>query len=207
MKRLDCLKTLASLIQNELVVVTLGVTRDEWLMLRPEGGTCSVGMGIPTPFGLGLALALPRRKVVVMESDGSLLFGLNTLATVAVENPRNLMIVVFDNECYESVGGAPSHTSRGVDLAAMARGAGFKYASTVRNLEQFQKEIEEGIKRDALSLIVVKIEVGIADVPGQYFESFDARNRFVRYVEETENISVLRPSKKPRRDPSTWGSS
>ena len=205
MKRIDCLNFLASQLQDELVVVTLGVTRHELNMIKPREGNCYLGsMGSAAPFGLGLALALPHRRVVVLESDGSFLFGLNTLATLAVQNPKNLFIIIFDNECYESVGGPPSQTAEGVDLAAMARAAGIMNGTTVKDLDQFRKETEEGLKRDALSLVVAKIGPWIADVPARYNDPLEDRNRFVRYVEQTENISVLRPSKMERRDPAKW---
>jgi thiamine pyrophosphate-dependent acetolactate synthase large subunit-like protein len=205
MKRIDCLKILSPLIQEELVVVTLGVTKHEWEMIKHREGNCYLsGMGTTTPFGLGLALALPHRKVVVLDSDGSFLFGLNTLATLAVEKPRNLSIFIFDNECYESVGGSPSQTSRGVDLSGMARAAGIADARTVSDLDEFRKAAHNGVKESGLAFTVVKIEPWIVEVPTRYYHFLEERNRFVRYVERTENISVLRPSKIHRRDPSKW---
>jgi len=205
MKRIDCLNLLAPLIQDELVVVTLGVTKHEWEMITHRDGNCYLsGMGTTTPFGLGLALALPHRKVLVLDSDGSFLFGLNTLATLAVQKPQNLSIFIFDNECYESVGGSPSQTARGVDLSAMARGAGIANATTVRDLDQFREAAHQGIKQNGITFTVVKIEPWIVEVPTRYYHFLEERNRFVRYVEQTENISVLRPSKIPRRDPSKW---
>ncbi len=205
MKRIDCLKILAPLIQDELVVVTLGVTKHEWEMIKPRGGNCYLsGMGTTTPFGLGLAMALPHRKVVVLDSDGSFLFGLNTLATLAVQKPQNLSIFIFDNECYESVGGSPSQTARGVDLSAMARGAGIANATTVRDLDQFRDATHKAVKGSGLTLAVVKIQPWIVEVPTRYYHLLEERNRFARYVEQTENISVLRPSKIQRRDPSKW---
>jgi thiamine pyrophosphate-dependent acetolactate synthase large subunit-like protein len=208
MKRIDCLKILAPQIKDQLIVTTLGVTREEWLTVKTEktGPSVNVGMGIPTPFGLGLALVLPRRKVIVLDSDGSFLFSLNTLATLGAQKPQNLMIIIFDNECYESVGGAPSQTAAGVDLAAMAKAAGIPYATTVRDLESFRNQVGEALQRNALSLIVAKIEVWIADVPPRYVDAIETRNTFARYIEETENVSVLRRSKYQRRDPAAWKS-
>ena len=108
MKRIDCLKILASQIQDELVVVTLGVTKGEWDLTNPRDGNLFLsGMGTTAPFGLGLALAIPHRKVVVLESDGSMLFGLNVLATLAVQNPKNLsMIVVRMGGLFSASGGS-----------------------------------------------------------------------------------------------------
>ena len=74
---------------------------------------------------LGLALALPHRKVVAFDGDGSLLLNLGSLATMANQHPRNLIHIVFDNECYESSRGAPTATAGQADLAAIARGCGF----------------------------------------------------------------------------------
>ena len=181
------------------------MTKAEWNSINPRDGNCYLsGMGSAASFGLGLALALPHRKVMVLESDGSMLFGLNGLATLAVQNPKNLSIIVFDNECYESIGGAPIQTAFGVDLAAIARGAGIANATTARDLNQFQKGTEQALKRVGLSLVVAKIEAWIVDVPAKYFHPLDDRNRFVRHIEQSEKISVLRPSKIHRRDPSTW---
>ena len=206
MKRIDCLKLLAPQIQDQLVVVTLGVTEQEWDMVKPRDGNLLLsGMGTVIPFGLGVALGLPRRKVVVLESDGSLLFGLNSLATVAMQRPDNLTIIVFDNECYESIGGAPSHTAAGADLAGIAREAGIGNAAAVSELDAFSREAEQRLKDNKLSLLVAKIEPSIADVPPRYYHLFEERNRFVRYIEETERISVLRPIKFIRRDPTNWG--
>jgi len=205
MKRIDCLKMLASQIQDELVVVTLGVTKAEWDLINPRDGNCYLsGMGTATPFGLGLALALPHRRIVVLESDGSLLFGLNTLATIAVQNPKNLALIVFDNECYESIGGAPSQTAFGVNLAAVAEGTGIANAQTVRDLTEFGEATKKTLTREGPGILIAKIEPWIVDVPARYYHLLDERNRFVRHVEETEQISILRPAKMHRRDPAKW---
>jgi thiamine pyrophosphate-dependent acetolactate synthase large subunit-like protein len=83
------------------------------------------GMGGAAMIGLGLALAQPRRKVLVLTGDGEMLMGLGALATIAVKKPRNLSIVVQDNEHYGETGMQETATRHGVDLVAMAQGAGF----------------------------------------------------------------------------------
>ena len=122
-----------------------------------------------------------------------------------MQKPKNLTIIVFDNECYESMGGAPRHTASGADLAGMAREAGIRNTATVRVLDAFSREAEQRLKENELSLLVAKIEPSIADVPPRYYHLFEERNRFVRYIEQTEGISVLRPMKFARREPSKWG--
>jgi len=83
------------------------------------------GMGGAAMMGLGLALAQPARKVLVLTGDGEMLMGLGALATIAVQRPRNLAVVVQDNERYGETGMQETHTGHGVDLAGMAKAAGF----------------------------------------------------------------------------------
>lgn len=94
-------------------------------------------MGGAVPIGLGLALAQPGRRVLVVTGDGEMLMGIGSLATVAIREPRNLAIAVLDNARYGETGGQASHTAgraeggAGVDLAAIARGAGIDAALNV----------------------------------------------------------------------------
>ena len=89
------------------------------------------GMGAAAMMGLGLALAQPRRKVLVITGDGEMLMGLGALATIGAQRPPNLSIVVIDNELYSETGMQPTHTSRGVDLAGMAKAANFARTGTI----------------------------------------------------------------------------
>jgi thiamine pyrophosphate-dependent acetolactate synthase large subunit-like protein len=82
-------------------------------------------MGGAAMIGLGLALAQPERRVAVITGDGEMLMGLGSLATIGVQKPQNLAVIVFDNRVYGETGGQPSHTASGVDLVAVARGCGF----------------------------------------------------------------------------------
>jgi thiamine pyrophosphate-dependent acetolactate synthase large subunit-like protein len=90
-------------------------------------------MGSAASIGLGLALAQPGRRVLVITGDGEMLMGLGTLATIAVQAPTNLALVVLDNERYAETGMQMTHTAYDVDLAAIAAGAGFAVTGTVRD--------------------------------------------------------------------------
>ena len=81
-------------------------------------------MGGTAMIGLGLALAQPKRRVAVITGDGDMLMGLGSLATIGVQRPSNLAVIVFDNSVYGETGGQPSHTKNGADLVAMARACG-----------------------------------------------------------------------------------
>ncbi|MEE8444914.1 MAG: thiamine pyrophosphate-dependent enzyme [Alphaproteobacteria bacterium] len=88
-------------------------------------------MGGAVPLGLGLALARPERRILVITGDGEMLMGLGALATVAYQAPANLAIVVLDNESYGETGMQATHTARRTDLAAIAKGAGIETAGTI----------------------------------------------------------------------------
>ena len=85
-------------------------------------------MGGAAMLGLGLALAQPGRRVLVLTGDGEMLMGLGSLATIAIMQPKNLRIVVLDNEHYAETGMQESHTAHGVDLAGVANAVGFARA-------------------------------------------------------------------------------
>ena len=96
-------------------------------------------MGGAAMIGLGLALAQPKKKVLVVTGDGEMLMGIGSLATIAVMKPRNLSVVVLDNERYGETGMQETHTSHGVNLAGMARAAGFARALFVSNAPQVRQ--------------------------------------------------------------------
>jgi thiamine pyrophosphate-dependent acetolactate synthase large subunit-like protein len=93
-------------------------------------------MGSAAMIGLGLALAQPRRRVLVITGDGEMLMALGALATLGVQRPANLALVVLDNERFGETGMQKTHTAHGVDLAAMARAAGFPTSLLVRQAEE-----------------------------------------------------------------------
>ena len=93
-------------------------------------------MGSAVTVGLGLALAQPQRRVLVITGDGEMLMGLGALATVAVKQPANLAVAVIDNEQYAETGMQQTHTASGVDLAGIAARAGFPVTATVTTAPQ-----------------------------------------------------------------------
>jgi thiamine pyrophosphate-dependent acetolactate synthase large subunit-like protein len=115
-------------------------------------------MGGAAMLGLGLALAQPTRRVLVITGDGELLMGLGSLATIGVRRPANLSIVVLDNERYGETGMQPSHTGLGVDLAAIARGAAFPTASIVSTTQGLEGSLDAIHHQTGPVLTVVKVK-------------------------------------------------
>jgi sulfopyruvate decarboxylase subunit beta len=106
---------------------------------------------------LGLALALPQRKVVAFDGDGSLLLNLGSLATMANQHPTNLIHIVFDNECYESSRGAPTATAGQADLAAVAQGCGFANVITAKTPAEFTEGFLRALNGNDLYFILAKV--------------------------------------------------
>jgi thiamine pyrophosphate-dependent acetolactate synthase large subunit-like protein len=114
-------------------------------------------MGGAAMIGLGLALAQPKRRVLVVTGDGEMLMGIGALATIAVKRPPNLAIAVIDNERYGETGMQATHTAAAVDLAAMALGAGFAKAMTVSGEAPLADAIRLLRKEPGPVLAVIKV--------------------------------------------------
>lgn len=114
-------------------------------------------MGQAAMTGLGLALARPEWRVLVITGDGETLMGLGALATIGVQRPENLTVVVLDNERYGETGMQATHTAHGVDLAEVARACGFHWAATLTRPDQV-RELHQSIQaRPGPGLAVVKV--------------------------------------------------
>jgi thiamine pyrophosphate-dependent acetolactate synthase large subunit-like protein len=114
-------------------------------------------MGGAAMVGLGLALAQPERRVLVFMGDGEMMMGLGSLATISVEKPDNLAIVVLDNEHYAETGMQPSHTGRGVDLAGIALAAGFTDAVTIRTEQELEARVPRLLAAPGPQFTVIKV--------------------------------------------------
>ena len=119
---------------------------------------------------------------------GSLLLNLGSLATMANQHPKNLIHIVFDNECYESSRGAPTATAGQADLAAVARGYGFANVVKTTTLAEFVDAFMRALKANDLWFILAKVEPGAGDVPAAALDSQENKYLFVRYIEKSENV-------------------
>ena len=199
MKRFDCMKALAARLKDELVILSLGASVDEWYNAAPHMRSASLfqqQLGCVTPEAFGLAVGLPHRRIVSLDTDGGMMFNLGILATLGNEQPKNLFVVVWDNECYQSIGGPPTHTASGrVDLAAIARGAGVERAFTVHTVEEFDAHCARGLTSDVPYVVVAKVAGTVQpDIKRKHSDGREDKYIFVRHVEATENIVIMGPS-------------
>lgn len=194
MNRRACLEALVPHITDQLVVPSVS---GQWIwgqLSKHDGNLLLGSMGNALGVGMGMALGLPHRQVIVIESDGSVLLSLFNLPTLGTLHPENLVVFVFDNEAYSgSRISRPSATAAKTDIAAIARDSGISRAMTVRDIDAFNREMSSAIKGPGLGFIVAKVE-----------ETFEHRNaersdvdlvenkyRFVRYAERTEGKPIF----------------
>lgn len=162
MKRIDAMRAMYPDLEAEgrVVVTIMGAVAAELQAIghRPNFFYLQHAMGLASSVGLGIALCRPELRVIVLDGDGSLLMNLGGLTTLARYRPRNLVHVVFDNESLLSVGGFPTATSTGSDLAAMAKGAGIPRTAVARTPDEFMAAFGEALKADDLTTLVAKVE-------------------------------------------------
>jgi len=158
-KRSDCLQILSTLVDGEMLTVTSqsGRTGGPWRRINKAAANFpGLNLGLCVPFALGMALAFPDRKVIALDSDGSLLLDTSSLVTVADADARNLVILVFDNQAYARMG--PTATARGADIEKIAQGAGIPSTETVRSLEAFEPTVRRVLESQGPSVVVAKVE-------------------------------------------------
>jgi sulfopyruvate decarboxylase subunit beta len=160
MQRLDCLRAVYDSLDESLVVTIMGAVACELQSIghRANFFYLQHAMGLASSVGLGLALCLPKRKIVVFDGDGSILMNLGGFTTLARYRPRNLVHVIFDNESLLSVGGFPTATSTGADLAGIARAAGVPSVVTADMVEGFRDAFAAASRAGDLTCIVAKVE-------------------------------------------------
>jgi sulfopyruvate decarboxylase subunit beta len=198
MHRLEVVRALAKLVTDQdLFVCAHGGLRNDWWNHRPGGvdNTCFLtGMDTVSATAFGLAVALPHRRVVSLDTDGSQLMSASLLGTLGNELPPNLTVVVFDNGAYESIGGLKTHTSGRTDLARMAEAAGCPHAVTVRDVDTFNRAAEQLLNDNEYGYIVAKTAAKAEHQwPKEKQKTTDGveeKYRFLRYVERLEGVRI-----------------
>jgi sulfopyruvate decarboxylase subunit beta len=165
MRRDEVLQTLAKHRTQEIVLTTMSVAQ-EWPAYSQSDydfNALGTGMGHLPDMGLGLAVACPDRKVLILNGDGSMLMNLGVLVSIAHTAPRNLILFVFENEIYEVTGGQPIPGRGRTNFAAMAKGAGFAHTFEFAELSAFDKELPNILTLDGP--VFVTIQAGSSGKP------------------------------------------
>jgi thiamine pyrophosphate-dependent acetolactate synthase large subunit-like protein len=152
---------------DDVVVTTMGAARD-WMALGAHPLDLVLvpsSMGQATSYGLGLALAQPARRVVVVNGDGSMLMNLGSLVTIADAAPPNLTVIVVDNGVYEVTGAQPVPGAGRVDFAAMARACGLRAVHRYADADAWARDVDAILAAPGPTLVVLDV-AGVAGIPG-----------------------------------------
>jgi thiamine pyrophosphate-dependent acetolactate synthase large subunit-like protein len=162
MTRATATRLLVERLRNEVVVSNLGQATLDLQRLGDRPLNCYTfgAMGQCSSVALGLALARPDARVVCLDGDGSLLMNLGSLCTIATVAPRNLALVVWDNEVHMTTGGQPTATAFRSSLAAIARGAGIQQVIEPRDETELGRAYDRILSEDGPFVVPVKVEKG-----------------------------------------------
>ena len=176
MDRMECLKILRRHVTDEVVIATYSSAND-WIRLsdRPLDYYAFGAMGLASSHALGIALARPDKRVIVLDGDGSLLMNLGTLVTIAAVAPGNLVHLVFHNGSYEANGGLPI-PNQSVDFSGLARAAGIASCHSFRDLAAFESGIGAVLSAPGPALADLWIEQGEIN-QRDYSEMYNPRRR------------------------------
>jgi thiamine pyrophosphate-dependent acetolactate synthase large subunit-like protein len=164
MTRIEAIRALLGLLDRQPVLANLGGNTYDLFAAgdRPENFYMWGAMGSVSSVGLGLALARPLLRVIVLDGDGAVLMNLGSLATIASKRPPNLVHIVFDNQMYETTGGQPTHTAGGANLAAIGRGAGLTAVEEVATLDAFSEATRRALRGPGPWLIVARVDRSVS---------------------------------------------
>ncbi|MGF7117123.1 sulfopyruvate decarboxylase subunit beta [Methanobacterium oryzae] len=180
MERIEAIKKIAESLDDELVICNIGFPSRELYAVKdaPTHFYMLGSMGMASSIGLGLALST-KRKVVVFDGDGSVLMNMGALVTIFSQNPKNLIFVVIDNQCYGSTGSQCTYTTK-VDLHKIAKSVGF------RNTFVLEEEInfKEVLDSKGPVFVHMKVKPGNADVPVIDMEPEEIKERFMNEVKK-----------------------
>ena len=180
MKRDQALQILAEHIP-EAIVVPVFQSAFDWMKIRPHplNYLCLGAMGQASSHALGLALAMPRERIVVLDGDGSLLMNLGSLVTIGSLGPKNLFHFVSHNGIYEVNGRYPIPGGQAIHFDRIAKEAGYAHTYSFSHLEDFQHEIENVLSVPGPVFISLHVETG-KEYPKDYvaIHSAESRNAF-----------------------------
>jgi sulfopyruvate decarboxylase subunit beta len=162
MQRGECLRALARHITDRDIVLPVYSTAFDWIEIRPHPlNYLSHGaMGLASSHGLGLALGMPDRRIIVLDGDGSLLMNLGTLVTAAEVKPRNYFHFVCENGTYEANGGHPIPGRERVDFCGFARAAGYRIVHAFSDVKVFEQQIAAVLDQEGPVFATLKVAGG-----------------------------------------------
>jgi sulfopyruvate decarboxylase subunit beta len=190
MKRKEALAAVSQLFGETPCFVTVGLAWLDWNQARPSDGNFHLKtLGSGSSAGLGMALALPHRKIAVLDGDGAVIMNVNGLITVGRVRPKNLIHIVFDNKIYESSGCIPTASAYNLNIANFGRAAGIPSVREVNKLDDFKAAVKNAFDSDGPHFIVASVEPSGEDANTSYsrLNEVEGKFKFIRHLEKIEN--------------------
>ena len=192
--RADYYQVLASALPSQTLVVTaLGNASYLWAAMHhtPENFYIEDAMGLALPLALGLAIAQPARRVVVVEGDGALLMHMGALVTVGALKPDNLIVLLIQNGVHAASGGQ-ALTSPTLDLAQLARSAGIVHTGNVATSKDFASALNTAFGTNGLQVLVLSTEPDLEVVrPPVAFDPVLTKHRFMAAIKAPRYIPTM----------------
>ena len=190
MKRKEALAAVTQLFGETPCFVTVGLAWLDWNQARPSDGNFHLKtLGSGSSAGLGMAMALPNRKIAVLDGDGAVIMNVNGLITVGRVRPKNLIHIVFDNKIYELSGCIPTASAYNLSIADFGRAAGIPSVREVNKLDDFKAAVKNAFDSDGPHFIVASVEPSGEDANTSYsrVNEVEGKFKFIRHLEKIEN--------------------
>jgi thiamine pyrophosphate-dependent acetolactate synthase large subunit-like protein len=183
------LRAVSGLFGDTPCFITVGLAWLEWCRARPSDGNFHLKtLGSGSSVGLGFAMAMPNRKVAVLDGDGAVIMNVNGLVTVGRMRPKNLIHIVFDNKIYESSGCIPTASAFNMDIAAFGKAAGIEKVRHVDKLDDFCAAVTDAFKSEGPHFIVATVQPAKEDANTSYsrLNEVEGKFKFIRHLEKLE---------------------
>lgn len=192
--RFEYLTLLNRELRDELIVCNSGGTQYELFNINDrKANFYAPGVGVVCQVALGISLAVPERKVIALDGDGSLLLNLGILPVLGHERPSNLLIIIFDNGFYEAGGNKRSLAGLETKIEDLAKGAGIDSVLLVSNLAEFETHFKAALTGPGFRFFVVKTQPGRVGGDPKTTSGMEIKFRFARYVEESLGRNIFQP--------------
>jgi len=181
MRRREAIEAVTGCFKEGYIIACNGfISRELFGMKdRPQNFYVLGSMGLPPAIALGVALARPDQRIIVITGDGNQLMSLGTLATIGKTSPKNFIEVVLDNECYETTGGQETSSSS-IKLHELARSSGFRHSEYVASLDRLVMVLSKSLHAEGPIFIHTKIDKEKTSPPRAQVDPCKIKNRFMK---------------------------
>lgn len=182
MKRYDAIKKIIESVNDEIIVCNLGApSRELYDILDREENFYMLGsMGLSSSIAFGIAISKPKKKIICIDGDGSILMNLGSLSTIANNYPKNLTLIIIDNSSYGSTGNQKTYTSNKTRLETIAKGAGFDSIIVIDKEEQILPVLEN--LESGCHFVLIKTQAGNAKVENIPLLPEEIKERFRKVI-------------------------